>query len=76
MKSLNKMAALLAFAAFTTTAFAEATGEAQVRAAAEGTVTKIKEAVSLVEKGADNAEIVKAINDARQLQKEFLYEGT
>jgi large subunit ribosomal protein L7/L12 len=76
MKTLTKFAALLAFAVFTSTAYAEPAGEAQVRAAAEGTVAKIEEAVALAEKHGDKAEIVKAINDARQLQKEFRYEIT
>lgn len=76
MKTLTKFAALVAFAALTSTAYAEPAGEAQVRAAAEGTVAKIEESVNLAEKGADKSEIVKAINDARQLQKEFRYELT
>ena len=76
MKTLSKLATLFAFAALTSNVFAEPAGEAVVRAAAEGTVTKIEEAVSLTEKGAASAEIVKVINDARQLQKEFRYEGT
>jgi len=68
------MAATLAMAS--SPIFAEATGEAKVREAAEGSIAKIVEAVSLVEKGADKKEIIKAINDARQLQKEFRYELT
>ncbi len=65
-----------AMAAVSSAAFAEAEGAAVVKAAAEGTVAKIEEAVSLLEKGGDKAEIIKAINDARQLQKEFRYELT
>ena len=76
MKTLIKFAAIAAFAAFTSNVYAEAAGEAQVRAAAEGTVAKLEEAVGLAEKGADTAELVKVINEARQLQKEFRYEGT
>ncbi|MDD2722958.1 MAG: hypothetical protein PHH59_02920 [Methylovulum sp.] len=68
------MAATLAMAS--SPIFAEATGEAKVREAAEGAIAKIEEAVSLVEKGADKNEIIKSINDARQLQKEFRYELT
>ena len=49
---------------------------AVVRMAAEGTIEKIEEAISLVEKGGDKAAIVSAINEARQLQKEFRYELT
>lgn len=80
MKLLNKIAVSLVMAAsmsaISSSAFAAPEGAAVVRAAAEGTVAKIEEAVSLMEKGADKAEIVKAINDARQLQKEFRYEVT
>ncbi|MDO9046982.1 MAG: hypothetical protein Q7U66_04500 [Methylobacter sp.] len=49
---------------------------AVVRVAAEGTIAKIEEAISLVEKGGDTAAAVAAINEARQLQKEFRYELT
>ncbi len=80
MKFLKKIAVSLIMAASLTavssTAFAEAEGAAVVKAAAEGTVAKIEEAVNLVEKGGDKAEIIKAINEARQLQKEFRYELT
>lgn len=80
MKFLKKMAVSLimaaSMAAVSSTAFAEPEGAAVVKAAAEGTVAKIEEAVSLLEKGGDKAEVIKAINDARQLQKEFRYEGT
>lgn len=80
MKFLKKIAVSLLMAASMTavssTAFAAPEGAAAVKAAAEGTVAKIEEAVSLVEKGGDKAEIIKAINEARQLQKEFRYELT
>ncbi|MGZ8225428.1 MAG: hypothetical protein ACXWT3_02160 [Methylococcaceae bacterium] len=79
MQVLKKMIISLAMAAamaVSSTAFAAATGEAAVTAAAEGTIAKIEEALGLVEKGAPKEEIVKAINDARQLQKEFRYEIT
>ncbi|MDD5275866.1 MAG: hypothetical protein PHR16_07260 [Methylovulum sp.] len=80
MKFLKKIAVSLLMAASMTavssTAFAAPEGAAVVKAAAEGTVAKIEEAVNLVEKGGDKAEIVKAINEARQLQKEFRYELT
>jgi hypothetical protein len=80
MKQLKKIAISMAMAATmamaSTSTFAEAVGESKVREAGEGAIAKIEEAVSLVEKGADKKEIVKAINDARQLQKEFRYEIT
>ncbi|MFI3155285.1 MAG: hypothetical protein QX199_03925 [Methylococcaceae bacterium] len=49
---------------------------AVVRMAAEGTIAKIEEAISLVEQGGDKAAAVAAITEARQLQKEFRYEQT
>ncbi|MDO9104429.1 MAG: hypothetical protein Q7U57_05655 [Methylovulum sp.] len=76
MQVLKKIIISLIFAAVSSTAFAEAKGEAQVTAAAEGTIAKIEEAMSLVEKGGSKEEIIKTINDARQLQKEFRYEIT
>jgi hypothetical protein len=57
-------------------AFAEATSGAVVKAAAEGTVAKISEAVSLQEKGASAEEVGKVLSEVRQLQKEFRFEGT
>jgi hypothetical protein len=62
--------------AVSSTAYAKATGEDKVTDAAENTVVKVEEAVSLVEKGADKEEIVKAINEARQIQKLWRYELT
>jgi hypothetical protein len=76
MKFLKKIAVSLIIAAASSTAFAAPEGAAVVKAAAEGTVAKIEEAVSLLEKGGDKAQVIAAINDARQLQKEFRYEGT
>ncbi len=57
-------------------AYAKATGEDKVTAAAENTLVKIEEALSLVEKGADKEAIAKAINEARQMQKDWRYEVT
>lgn len=70
------LAMTLSMAAISSSAFAEAKGEAEVKAAAEGTIAKIEEAVSLVEKGGDKEAAVSAINEARQLQKEFRFEKT
>jgi large subunit ribosomal protein L7/L12 len=58
------------------TAFAKATGEDKVTSAAENTIAKVEEAVSLVEKGAEKEAVIKAINDARQIQKEWRFEVT
>lgn len=68
----------MSMAAISSSAFAAESKDlnAVVRVAAEGTIAKIEEAVSLVEKGGDTAAAVSAINEARQLQKEFRYELT
>jgi hypothetical protein len=75
-KIVVSLAMALSMAAISSSAFAEAKGEAEVKAAAEGTIAKIEEAVSLVEKGGDKEAAVNAINEARQLQKEFRFEKT
>ncbi len=67
---------LIASAMISGTAFAEGATDAKVRAAAEGTVSKVEEAVSMVEKGADKEEILKVLSEVRQLQKEFRFEAT
>jgi large subunit ribosomal protein L7/L12 len=80
MNLLKKKAilAIIAYAIFalSSTAYAKATGEEKVTSAIENTIKKIELALSLAEKGSDKEPIVKAINDARQLQKEFRYEVT
>jgi hypothetical protein len=80
MQVLKKIAVSLLMAismtAISSAAFAEATGESKVTAAAENTIAKIQEAVGLVEKAGNKDDIVKTINDARQIQKEFRYEIT
>ena len=57
-------------------AFAAGATDAKVRAAGEGALAKIEEAASLQSKGADKAEIIAALSEVRQLQKEFRFEGT
>lgn len=73
--------ALLALAVVTgvsmsASVFAEGVTDAKVRAAGEGALAKVSEAVSLQAKGADKTEILAALSEARQLQKEFRFEGT
>lgn len=58
-----------------TAAFANP-GDAKVRAAADATLTKTEEALNLLEKGGDNAEVLKILSEVRQSQKEFRYEQT
>lgn len=68
----------MSMAAISSSAFAaeEKDKNTAVREAAEGTIAKIEEAISLVEKGGDKEATVKAITEARQLQKEFRFEKT
>jgi large subunit ribosomal protein L7/L12 len=67
---------LVMMALVSTSAFANSAGDAKVLAAGEATIAKMEEAVSLSEKGADKAEILAALSEVRQLQKEFRYEQT
>ena len=82
MKALKKIvvsaAMAMAMAAISSTAFAAEKKDpnAVVREAAEGTIAKIEEAISLIEKGAGKEETSTVIAEARQLQKEFRYELT
>jgi large subunit ribosomal protein L7/L12 len=82
MKLLNKIAVSAAIAmsmtAISSTAFAaeKKDGNAVVREAAENTIAKIEEAISLIEKGASKDETSNTIAEARQYQKEFRYEQT
>ena len=63
-------------ALFSSSVMANAAGDAKVRAAGEETVAKVQEALTLTQKGADKAEVLKALSDVRQSQKEFRYEQT
>lgn len=71
------LAFLLMMAALvSTSAFANSDRDAKVRAAADLTLAKMEEAVSLQGKGADKAEILSLLSEVRQSQKEFRYEQT
>jgi len=82
MKVLKKIAVSIAIAmsmaAVSSTTFAaeKKDGNAVVREAAENTISKIEEAISLIEKGAGKEETSNTIAEARQYQKEFRYELT
>lgn len=82
MKFLKKIAVpvviSMSMAAFSSAAFAAEKKDpnAVVREAAEGTIAKIEEAISLIEKGGSKEDTSTAIAEARQLQKEFRYEVT
>jgi hypothetical protein len=69
------IATVLATVSLTAVA-AESAGAAKVRAAVENTIEKIQEAIQMSEQAGTEEEISKAIGEARQLQKEFRFEGT
>ncbi len=66
---------LMTTALVSTSVSANADGNAKVRAAGETTIAKVEEAIALAEKG-EKAEVLKALGDVRQAQKEFRYEQT
>ncbi|MDD5215817.1 MAG: hypothetical protein PHQ03_09820 [Methylococcales bacterium] len=72
-------AIVAAFATVSAPAFAaEEHGDknAAVKAAADLTVTKLNEAVSIAESNGDKTAFIAAIGEVRQAQKEFRYEQT
>jgi hypothetical protein len=77
-KIVISLAMAMSVAAISSTAFAAEKKDpnAVVREAAEGTIAKIEEAISLIEKGGSKEDTSNAIAEARQLQKEFRYEIT
>jgi large subunit ribosomal protein L7/L12 len=77
-KIVISIAMAMSIAAISSTAFAAEKKDpnAVVREAAEGTIAKIEEAISLIEKGGSKEDTSNAILEARQLQKEFRYELT
>ncbi len=78
MKEFRKILASFAVASalmLSSSAFA-GEDDAKVREAGENTITKVEEAVNLQAQGADKTEVEAALREARQLQKEFRYEGT
>jgi hypothetical protein len=62
-------------AVISTSAFAAPEGEAVVKAAIENTLSSI-EAAQAAAKAGDLSGVTKSINEARQAQKEFRFEGT
>lgn len=73
-KTLVSLFLMSAF--ISTSAYANKDRDAKVRAAAEATLAKTEEAVNLLDKGGDKAEVLNILSDVRQLQKEFRYEQT
>ena len=76
MQVLKKLALSVLMLGLCANVFAVEETSAKVAAAATGTIEKIQEAVNLSDQKGNKEEIVKLINDARQLQKEFRYEIT
>jgi large subunit ribosomal protein L7/L12 len=68
------MAAALSTAS--TSAFSKPAGEEVVRTSVESAIASLEQAVSMLEKGEDNAAVSKMIGTARQQQKEFRFEVT
>lgn len=62
--------------AASSTTFAESKGDAHVRAALEGTIEKIEHAIKFVEEKGSEEAVNASITQARQLQKEYRFEGT
>ena len=79
MQVLKKVLVSLVMAAsmavVSSTAFAAPKGEAEVKAAIENTLSSI-EAAQAAAKSGDLSGVTKSINEARQAQKEFRFEGT
>ncbi len=71
LSSLLMMSALVS-----TSVLANSPGDVKTRAAGEATVAKTQEALDLLEKGGDKAEVLKLLSDVRQSQKDFRYELT
>ena len=79
MDKFRKILASLAIASalvMSSSAFAGEATDAKVRAAGEGALAKVEEAVSLQAQGADKTDVEAALKEVRQLQKEFRFEGT
>ncbi|QWF71344.1 hypothetical protein KEF85_02305 [Methylomonas paludis] len=78
MKIFKKtLTALLMMSAMVSgAALANSAGDAKVRAAGELTLAKTEEAVALLEKGGDKAQVLQLLGEVRQSQKEFRYEQT
>lgn len=79
MKNFRKALVSLAMTAalvVSSSVFASEATDAKVRAAGEGALAKVEEAVNLQTQGADAADVEAALKEVRQLQKEFRFEGT
>jgi len=74
-KVLVSLVMAASMAAVSSTAFAAPKGEAEVKAAIENTLSSITAAQAAAKSG-DLSGVTKSINEARQAQKEFRFEGT
>ncbi len=76
MQLIKKVLLAAVLTSASVTAFAESPGDAKVRAALNGTIDKIEAAIKFAEQGGSDEAINETIGEARQLQKEFRFEGT
>jgi large subunit ribosomal protein L7/L12 len=74
-KILVSLVMAVSMTVVSSTAFAAPKGEAEVKAAIENTLSSI-EAAQAAAKSGDLSGVTKSINEARQAQKEFRFEGT
>ncbi len=75
MSSLKKVLLSALFSAVAGSASFSASAatfsHAEVKAALENTISKVKASISALEKGADNDELTNLVSDARQMQKDI-----
>ena len=71
MSSLKKLVLLAVFSAFAGAASAATFSHAEVKAALDNTIAKVKESISALEKGVDKDELTDLVGDARQTQKDI-----
>ncbi|MGR8932374.1 MAG: hypothetical protein ACU836_17230 [Gammaproteobacteria bacterium] len=79
MKNFRKVIVSLVMTATLAVSSLASAGEdsqAKVREAGEGALAKVEEAVNMQAQGVDKENVIAALKDARQLQKEFRFEGT
>lgn len=71
MSSLKKLLLLALFSTFSATASAATFTHAEVKAALENTIAKVKESISALDKGVDKDALTELVGDARQMQKDI-----
>ncbi len=71
MSYLKKLVLLAIFSAFSATASAATFSHAEVKAALDNTIAKVKESISALEKGVDKDVLTELVGEARQMQKDI-----